>query len=104
MSPQMVTFVSRKCVSRKKIDPPPPNPSSTDTQVSLVAMALAGYDGGSGLWKETCHGLKDVVAEPYLRAAFSFLCSPGNNFADVLETKGPSMSLTDQRKENAARK
>jgi len=59
-------------------------------------MALAGYDGGSGLWKETCQGLKDVVAEPYLRAAFSFLCSQGGAFTDVLEPKGPSMSLTDQ--------
>ena len=54
--------------------------------MNLIALALSGYTPQEKrLWHETCTGVKAQVANPYLRAAFNFLCSSGRDgFKDVL--------------------
>ena len=61
-------------------------PSLTGSVLNLIALALSGYSPQEKkLWHETCAGVKAQVANPYLRAAFNFLCSSGRDgFKEVL--------------------
>ena len=74
--------------------PPPPSllspPLATNilsaNSLNLIALAHSGYTPQeTRLWHETCSGMKAQISNPYLRAAFNFLCSNGRDgFKDVL--------------------
>ena len=65
--------------------------------MNLIALALSGYTPQEKrLWHETCAGVKAQVANPYLRAAFNFLCSSGRDgFKDVLVSEVINFSVTE---------
>jgi len=67
-----------------------------DPTLNLVAIALSGYGGGGGLWKETCLTLQEQFKHPYLRACFSFLCSENNSLTNVLYHYKNDVSLSDR--------
>ena len=50
-----------------------------------MALALAGYSPQTKLWHGTFADIKGQISQPYLKAAFVFLCSSGRDaFSDVL--------------------
>ena len=51
--------------------------SKESDDLSLIAMALAGYSPESHnvLWRSTCSKMVNDIRDSYLQAAFSFLCS-----------------------------
>ncbi|KJE89668.1 WD repeat-containing protein mio-B [Capsaspora owczarzaki ATCC 30864] len=63
-----------------------------DSNLTLVAMALAGYAEKNALWKEMCGHLRSRLQHPYLRAAFAFLTAEPAEFSEVLEERGVSLA------------
>lgn len=74
--------------------PPALVDSDGDMNLKLVAMALAGYEGGV-LWRQTCRSLMNQLKHPYLQACFAFLCAERRekHFKAVL---GTEISLRDK--------
>lgn len=70
---------------------------SAGTQLNLIALALSGYTPQEKkLWHETCAGIKSQISQPYLKAAFVFLCSSGRDaFSDVL-VNGCNLNYNDK--------
>jgi WD repeat-containing protein mio len=75
-------------------DAPGVDLATGDVNLKLVAMALAGYEGGA-LWRQTCRSLMNQLKHPYLQACFAFLCAERRekNFKAVLIT---DISLRDK--------
>nr|CAH8855489.1 unnamed protein product [Trichobilharzia regenti] len=61
------------------------NRASSDSDIGLVALALAGYtDTRNELWRTTCANLIKHVQNPYLRVMFMFLSRQGGDFEPIL--------------------
>lgn len=52
--------------------------------LSIVSLALAGYEGGSGLWKQACVESRQKLTDPYLKAIFGFLTNENDNYDAIL--------------------
>ncbi|KAK4470171.1 hypothetical protein MN116_005752 [Schistosoma mekongi] len=61
------------------------NRVSSDSDIDLVALALAGYtDTQNELWRITCGNLIKHLQNPYLRVMFIFLSRQGGDFNSIL--------------------
>ncbi|CAH8563047.1 unnamed protein product [Schistosoma guineensis] len=61
------------------------NRASSDADIDLVALALAGYtDTRNELWRTTCANLIKHLQNPYLRVMFVFLSRQGGDFQSIL--------------------
>ena len=62
--------------------------------LNMVAVALSGYaDDRNALWKETVSDLFEKLANPYLKAMFSFLITE-NDYEDILDDE--ELKITDR--------
>ena len=75
-----------------------------DRELSVVAMALSGFseERSGALWREMVGATAKNMADPYLRAMFTFLLAISGNtrravtlglFADLFEPKKPQIFL-----------
>jgi len=65
---------------------------SGDMNLSMVAMALAGYtDERQTLWHHMCSG-KSQITNPYLSAIFKFLTTQPSNYSTMLTECGMEVS------------
>lgn len=55
-----------------------------DLSYYTVAMALAGFNDKSSLWKETCRGLCKQLTDCHLKAIFAFLTCDNNDYSEIL--------------------
>ncbi|XP_067022252.1 GATOR2 complex protein MIOS-A-like [Acropora muricata] len=63
--------------------------------LNVVAMALSGFTGEKKTtWKTMCGSLSRQMESPYLRSAFAFLTSEGDNFDSILAEEG--MEIEDR--------
>lgn len=63
--------------------------SSENTDLSTVAMAIAGYtEEKNTLWRKTCMSLLQKLEDPYLRAMFAFLTCDRENYEEILVSLG----------------
>ncbi|KAK2561322.1 GATOR complex protein MIOS [Acropora cervicornis] len=63
--------------------------------LNVVAMALSGFtEEKKTTWKKMCGSLSRQMESPYLRSAFAFLTSEGDNFDSILAEEG--MEIEDR--------
>ena len=55
-----------------------------DANYNSVAMALAGFNDKSSLWREMCRSLRKQFDDCYLKAIFAFLTCDNNDHHDIL--------------------